>query len=103
MGSGNAASRWAILATVALTAGACHRKEEETAGASAAKPDLAYVNALRPGEADDIERFRALGRTTVFEFYSPSCEPCKKMDPVIEFLSTARPDVSFRKVNIDRL
>lgn len=37
----------------------------------------------------------------VVDFWAPWCQPCKKLSPIIEELSTTFDDVKFMKVNTD--
>jgi len=54
------------------------------------------------GETLDIKTLLRPGRTTVFDFYSPYCQPCVKMAPIMEKLAARKPEVAFVKLNINR-
>lgn len=61
--------------------------------ANVASQEVNTVQALR--------EIVARGGNVVVDFYAPWCGPCKMMSPIIDRLSTERPDITFVKINID--
>jgi len=43
-----------------------------------------------------------LGKTTIFDFYSEYCPPCRQIAPYLKKLDTLRPDIVVLKVDINR-
>lgn len=72
------------------------------ASAPLGPPDLQTANSSRPGERIELEKVLVPGKSTVIEFYSDNCPPCRQMEPVVEKIAAAHPEVAFRKLNIDR-
>ncbi len=60
------------------------------------------VNALSPGEEVDISRYVQRGRTTVFDFYSDYCPPCRQISPLLKKLDDKRDDIAVVKIDINR-
>lgn len=90
-----------LFLALALCAGCSHRAAP-TAGSTPVTPDLEIANAAHPGERLELSSIAVKGKTTLCEFYSDNCPPCKQMEPVLEFLASRRPDLAIRRVNIDR-
>jgi thiol-disulfide isomerase/thioredoxin len=65
-------------------------------------PDLAVVNSDRPGEELDLVASLPKDRTVLVEYFSDHCPPCVQFKPLLERLAAARPDLSIRKIDIDR-
>lgn len=65
-------------------------------------PDLRVANSGRPGEALDLRAHLSKDRTTLVEFYSDQCPPCREMLRVMEYLAGQRRDLAVRRVDIDR-
>jgi len=59
-------------------------------------------NPGRGGETLDIKPLLSQGRTTIFDFYSPYCQPCMKMAPILEKLAARMPEIAIVKLNINR-
>ncbi len=49
-----------------------------------------------------LEDYVVTGKTTVFDFYSEYCPPCRAIAPHLEKLHAARADVAVVKVDINR-
>jgi thioredoxin 1 len=87
----------------ALLAGCSTRPPSPAASPSAAGPDLQVANSQNPGQRLEISSILVAGKTTLLEYYSDQCPPCRQMAPVMEFLAAQRPDLAIRKLNIDRV
>ena len=90
-----------LLLLVLLVAG-CSGKSAPPSSSPPAPPDLSQANTANPGQALAIDTVLVKGKTTVCEFYSDNCGPCREMAPIVEQIARAHPDVAFRKLNIDR-
>lgn len=93
------------LVMLALLAGlACGGRPgaEPSPQAQEPPPDLRIANAARPGEPLDLKAHLSKDRTTLFEFYSDQCPPCREMERVMEYLAEHDRDLAIRRVNIDR-
>ncbi len=55
-----------------------------------------------PGEEIDIERLVQRGKTTIFDFYSEYCGPCRRISPLLERLDKKRDDIVVMKIDINR-
>lgn len=55
-----------------------------------------------PGEEIDIEKLLQAGKTTIFDFYSEYCPPCRKISPALAKLDAQRKDIVVVKININR-
>ena len=64
--------------------------------------DIKVVNQSQPGEPLELAPHLVKDKTTLVEYYSDHCGPCKEMIPVMEFLAAHRSDLAIRKVDIDR-
>ena len=60
------------------------------------------ANAYDPGEEIDIETLVHEGKTTIFDFYSDYCPPCKTISPLLKELDEKRDDVVVVKIDINR-
>lgn len=54
-------------------------------------------------KVESIRELIAQNPLVVVDFYAPWCGPCKFMSPIIEQLSCERSDITFVKVDIDKL
>lgn len=59
-------------------------------------------NRGRDGETLDLKTLITRGKITLVDFWSPYCEPCLKMAPIMEKLAEKRPDLRVVKLNINR-
>jgi thiol-disulfide isomerase/thioredoxin len=64
--------------------------------------EVQEANAGRCGENLDCKSLLVPGQVTVIEFYSPFCPPCIRIAPLMEQLSQSRPDLTIKKININR-
>jgi len=64
--------------------------------------DILEANPDHPGERFDLKDIPITGKTTIVEFYSLFSPECIDLEPQLEMLSRARPDLAIRKINIDR-
>lgn len=55
-----------------------------------------------PGEEIDIEKLLLPSQTTIFDFYSEYCPPCRKISPALAKLDNIRKDIAVVKININR-
>jgi thiol-disulfide isomerase/thioredoxin len=60
------------------------------------------VNTENPGQEIDIESFVQQNKTTIFDFYSEFCGPCKRISPMLKRLDSRREDIIVHKVDINR-
>ncbi len=60
------------------------------------------ANAFAPGAELAVEDYLARGRTTIVDFYSDYCPPCRKMSPLLAKLAKKRPDLAVVKLDINR-
>lgn len=60
------------------------------------------INSANPGEEINIEYYVQEGKTTIFDFYSDYCGPCRKISPLLERLDRKRDDIVVLKVDINR-
>ena len=83
----------------------------ETEGADAAGVEIAspeavsvghVINSDNPGQEIDIKEFIQTGQTTIFDFYSDYCPPCRRISPLLERLDSKRQDILVHKVDINR-
>lgn len=63
---------------------------------------LTEVPEITRGNPVDLREYVVKGKTTIIEFFSPFCGPCKKIKPVVEAIARERDDVVARLVNINR-
>jgi thiol-disulfide isomerase/thioredoxin len=70
------------------------------ADANHAKGDLpAHISY---GEEVRLADYLVPGKTTVFDFFSEYCGPCRRLSPRLEKLHQAREDIAVVKVDINR-
>ncbi len=60
------------------------------------------ANAYDPGEEVDIETLVHEGKTTIFDFYSDYCPPCRKISPLLKELDEKRENIVVVKIDINR-
>ena len=60
------------------------------------------VRTISKGQRVTLADYLAPGKTTVFDFFSEFCPPCRELSPKLEKLAQARPDFSIVKVDINR-
>jgi thioredoxin 1 len=71
------------------------------AGSSGYPPGF-VINSKNPGDEIDIEDFVQRGNTTIFDFYSEFCGPCRRISPLLKRLDMERDDIVVLKVDINR-
>jgi len=54
------------------------------------------------GETIKLEDYLVPGKTTVFDFYSQYCPPCRALSPHMEKLHHDRPDVAVVEIDINQ-
>lgn len=87
-----------LIAVVVLLLG-CSRGGQPS---PPAQPDLKIANSSNPGERLEIESVLVKDKTTLCEFYSEQCPPCREMVPILERLAQMKPELAIRRINIDR-
>lgn len=65
----------------------------------AEKPRMQTVSK---GETIKLEDYLTPGKTTIVDFYSDFCPPCRSLTPRLEALLQKRPDLTVVKVDINR-
>jgi thiol-disulfide isomerase/thioredoxin len=60
------------------------------------------VNAFNPGAEFSVEAHLQRGKTTIVDFYSEHCPPCRQISPLLKKLEKMRSDLAVVKVDIDR-
>jgi len=60
------------------------------------------VNAFQPGAEFAVAAHLAKGKTTIVDFYSEYCPPCRKISPLLAKLAKKRPDLEVIQVDINR-
>lgn len=60
------------------------------------------ANAFAPGAELAVEDYLLKGRTTIVDFYSDYCPPCRKMSPLLAKLAKRRADLAVVKLDINR-
>jgi thiol-disulfide isomerase/thioredoxin len=60
------------------------------------------ANAYDPGEEMDIEILVHEGKTTIFDFYSDYCPPCRKISLLLKKLDKIRDDIVVVRIDINR-
>lgn len=89
-----------ISADTGMDAGGDSEIADSSAGEEA---DVGYViNLANPGEEVYIEDYVQGGKTTIFDFYSEYCPPCRKISPWLQELDSKRDDILVFKVDINR-
>ena len=56
----------------------------------------------KPGQPIDVKPYAVPGKTTVFDFNSPYCGPCRRMAAELEKIVKRRHDIVVRSILIDR-
>jgi thiol-disulfide isomerase/thioredoxin len=59
-------------------------------------------SSFQPGQEIDIETLVVSGKTTIFDFYSDYCPPCRKISPLLKKLDEKRDDIVVIKLDINR-
>ena len=54
------------------------------------------------GQTIVLKDYLVTGKTTIFDFYSDYCPPCRALSPLLEQLHKERTDVAVVKVDINR-
>jgi thiol-disulfide isomerase/thioredoxin len=60
------------------------------------------VQVVGKGERVNLGDYVVRGKTTIFDFHSEYCPPCRAIAPALEKLAQQRPDVVVVKVDINR-
>ncbi len=97
-----------LLAAAALVLlSACSRSGVIDETASAAAPGTAGAKSATPariahGERVNLADWIAPGKTTIFDFTSEGCPPCRAIAPKLHQLHATRPDVVVVEVDLNR-
>jgi thiol-disulfide isomerase/thioredoxin len=73
-----------------------------TASAEEARTKPASPEKIAHGKEVKITDFLVPGKTTVFDFTSEYCPPCRAISPKLDKLHTSREDIVVVKVDINR-
>ncbi|NCO41587.1 MAG: hypothetical protein AUJ96_26525 [Armatimonadetes bacterium CG2_30_66_41] len=68
-------------------------------GCNKSKP---AASGTGPGQEVDLPKLLVKGKTTLVDFYSPFCPPCREIAPKLEALDAKREDLVVVKVDINR-
>ncbi len=60
------------------------------------------IIVIGQGERVELEKYIPEGKTTIVDFYSEYCPPCRALSPRLEKLAQSRPDIFIIKVDINR-
>jgi thiol-disulfide isomerase/thioredoxin len=60
------------------------------------------INNKNPGQEIEILQFIQQKKTTIFDFYSEYCGPCRRISPLLQQLDKRRDDILVYKVDINR-
>jgi thiol-disulfide isomerase/thioredoxin len=63
---------------------------------------LEPINAANPGQETSVSQYVQAGKTTIVDFYSQYCPPCRAISPKLEQLAGKRGDVKVVKLDINR-
>lgn len=80
------------------------KKEEPEAPYAWVKKESIKESILshKPGEEIEIKNLVQEGKTTIFDFYSVYCGPCRRISPLLERLDRKRHDIVVIKIDINR-
>ncbi|MEO6873233.1 MAG: thioredoxin family protein [Opitutaceae bacterium] len=67
-----------------------------------AAPKSATPPRIAHGQQVDIKAYLSTGRTTIFDFTSEYCPPCRAIAPYLHKLHATRPDIAVVEVDINR-
>ncbi|MBU0607142.1 MAG: thioredoxin family protein [Armatimonadetes bacterium] len=65
-------------------------------------PSQPPVIVVAKGEKINLEDYLVAGKTTIVDFYSEYCPPCRALSPHLEKLTQTREDIRVVKVDINR-
>jgi thiol-disulfide isomerase/thioredoxin len=88
-----------LMAAIAFAAGA-FAQTAATPRPSGIK--VSEVQTIANGQEVKLANYLAPGRTTIFDFYSEYCPPCRALAPQLDKLHKTRQDIVVVKVNINR-
>ena len=57
---------------------------------------------ISEGKEVNLSDYLVPGKTTIFDFYSKYCPPCRAISPKLEKLHASRDDISVVKIDINR-
>jgi thiol-disulfide isomerase/thioredoxin len=57
---------------------------------------------ISKGQKVELKNYLVSGKTTVFDFYSEYCPPCRALSPRLEQLLKSRDDIAVVRVDINR-
>ena len=86
------------------------RRQPDVVGTPAAAPatpavpaaEVAKIRTISRGQQVKLEDYAVPGKTTIFDFYSEFCGPCRLLSPKLEKLVNSRDDLLLVKVDINR-
>ena len=92
----------AALAVVMMSLLLVRCSRENTTSTTAPGPDAPDVQTISHGAAVDLAQYAVKGKTTIFDFYSDGCGPCRALAPKLEALANQRDDIALVVVDINR-
>jgi thiol-disulfide isomerase/thioredoxin len=100
---------FALVLSLGVVTASCAKQPAAEPAAAAAQPSAPAVNAKAPeplhishGAEIKLADYVVPGKTTIFDFYSEYCPPCRALSPKLEKLHKDRADISVVKVDINR-
>jgi thiol-disulfide isomerase/thioredoxin len=73
-----------------------------TAPPTAPAGEVAKIRTISHGQQVKLEDYAVPGKTTIFDFFSEFCGPCRMLSPRLEKLVNSRNDLLLVKVDINR-
>jgi thiol-disulfide isomerase/thioredoxin len=85
---------------LALLAGFAMARADDAASLKTRGPEPREISL--GGQEFNLADYTVPGKTTIFDFYSQFCPPCRAIAPLVKELHEARPDLAVVEVDINR-